>query len=100
MSARWSGDGRAGAQDLQQLGGEHDVAVFLPLAVLDAQVHPLAIDRRNREVHGFRDPKAGGVTGRQDRAMLRRLDALKKRHHLARSRRNSRRRSGRAGSVG
>jgi hypothetical protein len=32
------------AQDFQQLGREHDVAILLPLALFDANGHPLAID--------------------------------------------------------
>jgi hypothetical protein len=32
------------AQDGQQFRGEHHVAIFLPLALLDAQDHPLAVD--------------------------------------------------------
>src|SRR5215472_5827327 len=32
------------AEDVQQPGGEHDVAIFLPLAEFDADDHALAID--------------------------------------------------------
>ena len=34
------------AQDLQQLRGEHHVAILLALALLDADDHPLAVDGR------------------------------------------------------
>jgi len=33
-----------GAQDFQQLWGEHDIAIFLPLPTLDTNDHPFAID--------------------------------------------------------
>jgi hypothetical protein len=58
-----------GTQDLEQLRGQHHVAILVPLPIIDAQDHPLAIDGGDREPHGFRDPEAGGVARRQDRAM-------------------------------
>jgi hypothetical protein len=60
------------AQDREQLRGEHHVAILVPLPIIDAQDHPLAIDGGDREPHGFRDPEAGGVAGRQDRAKIQR----------------------------
>ncbi len=66
------------AQDREQRRGQHHVAILLPLPVIDAQDHPLAIDGGDREPHGFRGPEAGGVAGRQDRAMRRVCDAGEK----------------------
>ena len=69
-------------QDLQELRGEHHVAVLLALAEGNAQDHPLTIDRRRGEPDGFRDPQARGVTRRQDRAVLREGDAVEKLDHF------------------
>ena len=44
------------AQDRQQSRGQHHVAIFPALALLDAEDHPLAINDGNREPHGFGDP--------------------------------------------
>jgi len=46
--------------------------------LLDAQDHSLAVDRWQGEPHGFRDAEAGGIAGRQDRAMLGGRDAVEK----------------------
>ena len=69
-------------QDLQELRGEHHVAVLLARAEGNAQDHPLTIDRRRGEPDGFRDPQARGVTRRQDRAVLREGDAVEKLDHF------------------
>jgi len=58
------------AQDLQQLRGEHDLAILVPLALLDANDHPLAIDRGGLEGDGLGDAEPGGVAGGEDGAML------------------------------
>jgi len=70
------------AQDLEQLRGQHHVAIFLTLALLDAEDHPLAVDRRDGEVNGFRDAEAGGVAGREDGVMLGRLHRVEKLDHF------------------
>ena len=57
-------------QDVQQLGGEHDIAIFLPLALLDTDDHTLAIDIGGFQADSLGDTQAGGVAGGQDRAML------------------------------
>ena len=57
-------------QDFQQLGREHDVAIFLPLALLDADDHALAIDVGGFQPDGLGDSQPGGVTGRQDGPVL------------------------------
>src|SRR5277367_33733 len=43
----WGRDLPPVAQQLQQLRGEHDKAILLPLALLDAQQHALAVDIRD-----------------------------------------------------
>ena len=58
------------AQDLQQLGRQHHVAVLLAFALLDADDHPLAVDVGGLQMNRFRDAQAGGIAGGQDGAML------------------------------
>ena len=58
------------AQRLQQLGREHDVAIFLSLALFDTDDHALAVDVGGLQADGLGDAQAGGVAGGQDRAML------------------------------
>ena len=58
------------AQDVQQLGREHDVAVFLPLAEFNADDHALAVDGGGFEADGFGDAQPGRVASRQDGAVL------------------------------
>ena len=58
------------AQHRQQLRGEHHIPVPLPFSLDDAEHHPLAVNRRHGQPHGFRDAKARGIAGRQDGAML------------------------------
>ena len=47
-------------EDFQQPGGEHDVAIFLPLAEFDADDHALAIDMGgfSRTASEMRSPAA------------------------------------------
>ncbi len=66
------------AQDLQQSWGEHDVAIFLSLTLLDPQHHPRTINGRDCELNCFRDAQAGGVATAQNRAMLIAGDATEK----------------------
>ena len=74
-----------GAQDRQQLRREHHVAVFLSLAVRDAQHHPFAVDGGHGKAHGLGDAQAGGVAGGQDGAMLGRLHPVEKLGHFFRA---------------
>src|SRR5580693_2926660 len=43
------------AQDLQELGRQHHIAVLLPFALLDADDHSPAVDVRGLQLHRFRD---------------------------------------------
>ena len=65
------------AQDIQQLRREHDVAILLAFALLDADDHPPAVDGGGLQANGFRDSQAGSVTGGQDHAMLASSDTAK-----------------------
>ena len=53
------------AQDIEQAGREHDVAVLGPLAVLDAEQHALGIDVGNLETDSLADAQAGSIADHQ-----------------------------------
>ena len=67
---------RPRTQDLEQRRGEHHVAILLPLALLDAEDHLLAVDRGNRQVHGFRDAQTRRAASRENHPLLGKRDAL------------------------
>ncbi len=52
-------------QHRQQIGRQHDVAVLVALALLDADHHAGTIDVGDLEVDQFGDAQSGGVTGAQ-----------------------------------
>ena len=54
------------AQDLQELGRQHHVAVFLAFALLDADDHSLAVDVGGLQLNRLRDAQAGGIARGQD----------------------------------
>src|ERR1700730_1626706 len=56
-------------QDLQQLWGKHNIAIFLPFALFDSNDHSLAVDIGDFQADSLRDSQTGSVTGRQDSAM-------------------------------
>lgn len=68
------------AQHLQQPGRQHDIAVFLSLALLDANA--LAIDSFRLQAGRLRNTQAGGIACRQDCLVLEALDAAKEVQHL------------------
>ena len=51
------------AQTFQQLGGKHDIPVFLALALFHADDHSLAIDIWWPQVYNLRDAQASCVAG-------------------------------------
>jgi hypothetical protein len=59
-----------GAQDFEELWGEHDIAISGTFTLLDTDEHSLTIDIGDLQTDCLRDAQSGGVTGRQDRAML------------------------------
>ena len=63
------------AEDREQAGREHDVAVLGALALLDADDHARAVDGGRAQADGFGDAQAGRVAGGQDGAMGAVLDA-------------------------
>ena len=65
------------AQDVEQHGREHHVAVLPPFALLDADDHPLAVDRRRRQADRLGDPQTRRIADGQDDAMLQHVDGIK-----------------------
>ncbi len=53
----------------EQLGTEHHVPVFAPLAALDVNDHPLLVDVAELQVRELGIAGSGGVEGHQHRAM-------------------------------
>jgi hypothetical protein len=70
------------AQDLQQLGREHDVAILLAFALHHADNHPPAIYVDRLQADGLGDSQASGVTGGQDDAVFDGLNTVKKMQNL------------------
>ena len=71
-----------GAQDLQQLWRQHDIAVLAALALLDPDQHPVAVDGANREACDFADAQARAVGRRQRRPVAQAWHRLQKPHDL------------------
>ena len=57
-------------QSFQQLGREHHIAIFLTLALHDANDHAPAIDVGGLQTDGLGDAQAGSVARGQDRSVL------------------------------
>jgi hypothetical protein len=70
------------AQNPQELRRQHDVAVLAPLALLDPDHHPTAVDVGDLEHHHFRHAQAGGVNRSERDAALQARDRLQEAHHL------------------
>src|SRR5262249_1655441 len=58
------------AENFQQLGRAHVVAIFLPLALLNPNHHPSAINVGNLQSNGFRDPQTCRIATGQDGAVM------------------------------
>src|SRR5690349_3622262 len=58
------------AEEWQEVGRQHDQTIAFALALADVDHHPLRVDVGALEVTEFGDPHAGGIQGREDRAML------------------------------
>jgi hypothetical protein len=54
----------------QQFGRQHDIAIFVPLSLVNPNDHALAIDRGGLEADGFGDSQTGRVTDGQKDAVF------------------------------
>src|SRR5208282_4753943 len=72
-------------QDVQQPGRQHDVAIFPPFALLDADGHALIVDRRGRQANRLRNAQTRGVADGEDHAVLEVLDSVEKPDDLFRA---------------
>jgi hypothetical protein len=54
----------------QQFGWQHDIAIFVALALVNPNDHALAIDRSGPEAHGFGDSQPGRITDGQKHSVL------------------------------
>ena len=70
------------AQNLQQLSGEHDVALLAALAALDPDQHAGAVDRGDLQASDLADSQTGPVRRRQRRPIAQSRDGFKKAHNL------------------
>ena len=73
------------AQEFQQPGGELDVAVFVTLALLDANHQPLAVDVGSAQMEGFIDAHTGTVHRAEDHAVSKRGSRFEKPEDLFRA---------------
>ena len=69
-------------KDVEQPRAEHHVAVLRPLAVVDVDEHPFAVDVGGLQRAGLGDPQPGAVRGHQDRAVLERGNLAEESFHL------------------
>src|SRR3954471_10582872 len=60
-----------GAQELEQVRGQHGVAVLAALALLDADQHARAVDVAHLERHDLGDAQSGAIGGAQCGLVLR-----------------------------
>ena len=58
------------AEDIQEPGREHDLAVLAALALADADDHAAAVDVLDAQADDLGDPQPGGVGGHEDGAVL------------------------------
>ena len=71
-----------GAQNLQQLSGEHDVALLAALAALNPDQHAGAVDRGDLQASDLADLQTGPVRRRQRCPIAQSWDGFKKAHNL------------------
>jgi hypothetical protein len=77
--------GPPGAQQVEQMGGEHDVAVLASLALLNADQHPLAVDVADLQAGGLGGAQPGAVGDAQRRPILQPGGRPQQPRHLVRA---------------
>ena len=55
---------------IEELGRQHDIAVFPAFALFDPDDHALAVDRGGLEANGLGNPQTGRIADGQDHAVL------------------------------
>ena len=70
------------AQQFEQSGRQHHIAVFATLTLLDPDDHAPAVDGVGLEADGFGDSQTGRVTDSQDHAVLQIVHSGKEARHL------------------
>jgi hypothetical protein len=71
-----------GAQHVEELRRQHDIAVAATLALIDPDQHAAAVDVGEFETHHLRDPQPGGIGGHQRDAMLQVRHRREESYHL------------------
>ena len=59
-----------GAKHTQQAWRQHDITVFAPLALLDADEHAFGIDIADADLYGFGNAQAGSIAEHQRGAVF------------------------------
>ena len=77
-----AGGAPVAAQQVEQHGREHDVAVLAPFALFDADDHALAVDGGGGQTDGLRNPQTRRIADGQDDAVLQHLDGIEEPAHL------------------
>src|SRR5580704_11330942 len=72
------GDTPPRPQLFEQRWRQHDIAIPVALALRNMQDHPPAVDVANLKMQRFAETQTGGITGRQDHAVLLIRDATEK----------------------
>jgi len=70
------------AEFFEQNGTEHHVAVLAPLATLNVNHHPLAIDVADFQASQLRIPNSGGIQGHENSSMKRCAGCIDKLRHF------------------
>src|ERR1700722_13982898 len=73
-----------GAEDVEELWREHDIAIFLSFTLSDSDDHALTVDIGDLQADRLRDAQSRSVTGRQNGAMFEIPHARKKTQDLIR----------------
>ena len=71
------------AQVLEQLRGEHDIAILVALALLDSYAHAATVDVGNPETCHFRHAQAGSVGGHEKRSVFEVVNSVKEANDFA-----------------
>ena len=71
------------SQHLVEIGGQHDLTVFLTFPLTYRDLHSLAVDVSDLEFDHLRDPQARRIGGHDDGAILETFYGFEERSHLS-----------------